>query len=87
LIYSHERIAANHTTLTTGQIQEINAGMKPVGLSNVESVAYDVAMELLNHMRLLSQRIWERGAREGGGGGIGTFCGVLFSCGGIFEWV
>jgi hypothetical protein len=58
MIYSHERIAANHTTLAIGQIQEINAGKKPVGLSDAESVAYDVTMELLNHMRLLSQRMW-----------------------------
>jgi hypothetical protein len=49
-----------------------------------------VTMELLNRMRLSSQRMWERAVEvlgKEGSVGVGTFCGVLFSCGGIFEWV
>jgi len=69
MIYSHECIAANHNTQTAGQIQEINAGKKPVGLSDAESVAYDVVMEFAESYEAVESEdvgTRGRGARERG---------------------
>jgi len=63
MIYAHERIAANHTSLTAGQIQEIKVGKKPVGLGEAESVAYDVTVELVSRMKPLSEGAWERAVK------------------------
>jgi 4-carboxymuconolactone decarboxylase len=63
MIYAHERIAANHTSLTAGQIQEIKAGKKPLGLGDAESVAYDVTMKLVSCIKPLSDGAWERAVK------------------------
>jgi 4-carboxymuconolactone decarboxylase len=60
MLYSHSRLALNQTSLTAGQIQEIKQGKKPLGLGEAESVAYDVAMELVGRMRPLREGGWER---------------------------
>jgi 4-carboxymuconolactone decarboxylase len=63
MVYAHERIAANHTSLTAEQIREIKAGEKPLDLGEPESVAYEVAVELVSRMGPLSEGAWERAVK------------------------
>jgi hypothetical protein len=59
LTYSHSRITANKGLLTEEQMRKITKGVKPEGLSDKESVAFDLAMRLVKGGKPLEQDLWE----------------------------
>jgi hypothetical protein len=64
-IYAHERVAAT-TGLSKVQIDAIKNGEKPGDLDEGCSVAFDVAMELVDKPGPLSDRNWKRAVEQFG---------------------
>lgn len=64
-IYSHERVAAT-VGLSKSQIEVLKSGKKPEDLDENCSVAFDVAMELVNKPGPLSDSNWKRAVQQFG---------------------
>jgi 4-carboxymuconolactone decarboxylase len=60
LTYSHSRIIASKNLLSEEQMKSITEGVKPDGLSDKESVAFDLAMRLVRGGKPLEQELWEK---------------------------
>lgn len=66
-IYAHARIARTRTQLSESQIKTLCEGKKPEGLDEQGSVAYDVAVELVDKKGPLGNEMWDRGVGAFGG--------------------
>lgn len=60
-MYAHDRLAVKTTDLTAAQAKEIERGVKPEGLDEPASIAYDVAVALVSTRGPLETRLWEEG--------------------------
>lgn len=60
LTYSHSRIIADKNLLSEAQMKEITEGEEPSGLSEKESVAFQLAVRLVKGGNPLEQELWER---------------------------
>lgn len=60
LTYSHSRIIVDKNLLSEAQMKEITEGEEPSGLSEKESVAFQLAVRLVKGGNPLEQELWER---------------------------
>jgi 4-carboxymuconolactone decarboxylase len=60
LTYSHVRICESKGLFTDEQMRQMDAGIKPEGLSDKESVAFDLAARLVKGGQPLEQELWGR---------------------------